>query len=426
MQVLAKYRRDLHDLIDIEKERNLTAEELRETHRLEDAIQRREEHIKQQRSLSVDGDVNGFFDIRAANIDNLSDGGFENAGEFLQALYRKARGEGFDDRLQALQVSSSLDEGGTGGFAVPTQFVARAFDNGPVGDDGVVLLNLCDKVPMKTDKMSAPGFVNNNHSTAPYGIAWGAISEGNDFSESSVEVRGIQLEARKHGALFYVTNEWLSDASPFMRSRLEQIFYRSLRWYVEGQLLNGTGAGTAKGVLVSSATLEISKESSQVADTLMTENILKMWARLLPGSHNRAIWMANQTCFPQLGTLSLTIKNVAGTENVGGSVVPLLQVNNSGMASAPATSILGRPLHFSEHLPALGNPGDIILLDPLLYVLGDRQSIVVDVSPHIKFTSDKTTYRAKARFDGQPAMSSTFTPKNGDTCGWAVKLAERA
>ena len=80
----------------------------------------------------------------------------------------------------------------------------------------------------------------------------------------------------------------------------------------------------------------------------------------------------------------------------------------------------------SEHLPALGDAGDLVLLDPLLYLLGDRQQIVLDASPHVRFESDQTVFRASARLDGQPIYSEVLTPKNGPTCGWLVKIAERA
>ena len=106
-----------------------------------------------------------------------------------------------------------------------------------------------------------------------------------------------------------------------------------------------------------------------------------------------------------------------------GSVVSLLQP--SGIANGPATSILGRPLYLSEHLPALGDAGDICLLDPMLYVLGDRKQIIVDASPHIRFQYDETAFRVQARFDAQPALSTVLTPANGDTCAWLVKIAAR-
>ena len=107
------------------------------------------------------------------------------------------------------------------------------------------------------------------------------------------------------------------------------------------------------------------------------------------------------------------------------SAVGLVQVNNSGIAGVPATTIFGRPFYLSEHLPSIGNSGDLVLLDPLLYLLGDRQQITLDVSPHLKFDYDQTVFRASVRVDGQPIYSAPLTPKNGDTCGWLVKIADR-
>jgi len=108
----------------------------------------------------------------------------------------------------------------------------------------------------------------------------------------------------------------------------------------------------------------------------------------------------------------------------GGGPVGLLQTNSS-ITGAPGVTILGRPLYMSEHLPAVGNSGDIVLLDPLLYLLGDRKQITLDASPHLKFDLDQTIFRASARLDGQPIYSTALTPKNGDTCGWLVKIDDR-
>ncbi|MCK4627014.1 MAG: phage major capsid protein, partial [Phycisphaerae bacterium] len=247
------------------------------------------------------------------------------------------------------------------------------------------------------------------------------IPEGTSFGDAQgAPMMGLQMEAHKSGALFYINNEWLDDASLGMRARLEKIFATSLRWYVESLLWGGTGAGEALGAIAAPGTLEISKEVGQPADSIFTENVVKMWARLLPGSHSRALWAANPTCFPYLATLYMAV-------GAGGSVTSLLQTGaSSGLAGAPATNILGRPLHFSEHLPVLGNAGDLMLLDPLMYLLGDRKVITLDASQDYRFGHDQTAFRAKIRFDGQPILDDVFTPANGDTCGWAVKIEERA
>jgi HK97 family phage major capsid protein len=343
--------------------------------------------------------------------------GFESVGEILQALYKRSKGEGMDPRLEPLQVRAGINEGtpSQGGFAVPEQLIYKSFTENL---EDTVLLKLCDKVPMTTDKLGIPIFGDDNHSTsAPFGIEWDQIPESGTFGDfQSVPFKKLGLVAHKSGALFSASNEWLSDADPAMRARLETIFQSSLRWYCESLLWTGTGAGQPLGALVGDGALSITKETGQTADTIMTDNIVKMWARLRPGSHNRAIFCANPTTFPMLATLSIGV-------GVGGNSVGLLQP--SGIAGAPATSILGRPLYLSEHLPSLGNAGDICLLDPLLYVLGDRKQIIVDASPHIRFQYDETAFRVQARFDGQPALSSVLTPANGDTCAWLVKIAER-
>jgi len=353
----------------------------------------------------------------ARAIGSGNTGGFDNMGDFLQALYRRSKGEGFDARLEPLQIRASIGESvpSSGGFAVPEQFVYKAFTEDL---QDTVLLQLCDKVTMTSDKLNIPIFGDDSHSTsAPFGIVWSQIAESADFGTAqSLPFKKLGLNAYKSGALFSASNEWLADADPAMRLRLEAIFQTSLRWYCESKLWTGTGVGQALGALVGPGALEIPKETGQQADTLMTENIVKMWARLRPGSHARAIFCANPTTFPMLATLSISI----GT---GGSVVSLLQP--SGIAGAPATSILGRPLFLSEHLPALGEAGDICLLDPLLYTLADRKQITVDASPHHRFQYDETSFRVQARFDGQPALNSVLTPANGDTCAWLVKIAAR-
>jgi HK97 family phage major capsid protein len=349
----------------------------------------------------------------------FSNGGFEDAADFFVALYRKSRGEGLDERLKPLAVQASSIGSGTpsqGGFAVPEEFVYRAF-----AEDlqDTVLLQLCDKITMKSDTLNVPGFADDNHSTsAPFGIGWSQIPESGSFGDAqALPFKKMTLKAHKSGALFSASNEWLSDADPAMRARLDGIFRASLRWYVESLLWNGTGAGEALGALNGAGALSIAKEGGQSSDSILTDNILKMWARLRPGSHSRAIWAANPTCFPQLATLSIAI----GT---GGAVVSLLQP--SGIAGGPATSILGRPLYLSEHLPALGNAGDIVLLDPLLYLLGNRREIVVDASPHARFSYDETCFRASARLDAQPALNAPLTPANGDPVAWLTRIAERA
>jgi HK97 family phage major capsid protein len=395
-----------------EEGRRLNGEELGLVAEMEGVINGLKKELP-ERPLTLQGPGNRSFGGTAHG----DSGGFDNVGDVMQALYKKSRGEGFDRRLEALQFRAGINETvpSEGSFAIPTQFVERALNEGL---EDTVLLQLCDRQLMTTNSMTCPAFVDNSHlATAPFGITWAQIAENGSWGTlQGTPFRSMTLNAYKSGALFLVSNEWLSDSSSGIKQRLENIWRASLRWYVEDLMWSGTGAGMALGALVGGGALSVPKEIGQKADTLMTENVVKMWSRLRPGSHARAIWGCNASCFPDLATLSLSV----GT---GGAPVSLLQPFN--IAGAPSTAILGRPLYISEHLPAIGDSGDFCLLDPSLYLLGDRQQVLMDVSPHLKFDSDQTVFRISVRLDAQPIYNEVLTPKNGPTAGWLVKIVDR-
>ena len=74
----------------------------------------------------------------------------------------------------------------------------------------------------------------------------------------------------------------------------------------------------------------------------------------------------------------------------------------------------------------LGAQGDLSFVDFGMYLIGDYQAVTVDSSKHVKFTSDKTTYRMIARNDGRPWLLSALTPHNNSPSLSAfVQLAAR-
>lgn len=178
------------------------------------------------------------------------------------------------------------------------------------------------------------------------------------------------------------------------------------------------GVGPISGAILSDGGVEVDAETGQAAATLVTENITKMWSRLLPGRYSNAMWVANESTKPALCELSVT----AGT---GGGPVGFVS-GDRGAALQPPTTLLGRPIFFNEMLPGLGTSGDIVLLDPTLYVFGGRTEILVEASPHERFSYDEVVFRAKVRCCGTPALRDTVTGKDSVERGWLVKLATRS
>jgi HK97 family phage major capsid protein len=177
----------------------------------------------------------------------------------------------------------------------------------------------------------------------------------------------------------------------------------AMGFYEDLDFLSGNGVGAPLGALHSSNTalVSVTAASGQAANTIVWENVIAMYARMLPSSLNTAVWVASPDTFAQLATMALSI----GT---GGSAVWLTDGRG-----APVLTLLGRPVIMTEKAPAaLGSVGDLSFVDFSMYLIGDYQTLTIDSSPHVKFTSDKTTFRAIARNDGRPWLQSPLTPHN--------------
>ena len=125
-------------------------------------------------------------------------------------------------------------------------------------------------------------------------------------------------------------------------------------------------------MLNGSAAIEVTKESGQVADTIVWENIVKMYSRMLPARWAARSGSPRINSFPELATMALSV----GT---GGSAVWL----NNGVEGPPMT-ILGRPVIFTEKAPVVGDAGDITFVDFGYYLIGDRQVMQASAPPALQ------------------------------------------
>jgi len=116
--------------------------------------------------------------------------------------------------------------------------------------------------------------------------------------------------------------------------------------------------------------------TGQAADTIVYENVLKMWSRLIANARSDAIWCVNQDCEPQLHSMSLAV----GT---GGAPVYLPA---GGAAQSPYATLFGRPVVPIEQCQTVGNTGDIILASfGKGYILSQKGGIQSDMSIHVRF-----------------------------------------
>ena len=149
--------------------------------------------------------------------------------------------------------------------------------------------------------------------------------------------------------------------------------------------MTGDGVGQPLGFINCPASVSVSAESGQAAATIVYENLCGMYARMLPTSLGNAVWIANIGIFKQLATMALSVGTGGGPVWIGGNY----QGGAVSAADAPPATIFGRPVFFSEKVPALGTTGDISFMDPAYYLVGDRQAMQLSSSEHYAFANDR-------------------------------------
>jgi HK97 family phage major capsid protein len=340
---------------------------------------------------------------------------FENSGDYFRTIWHNTnRTADTQARLQRVRNAFSSNVPSEGGFLIPETLRSEMLS---ISLELSIVRSRARVIPMESLRVPFPAVDSTSNVSSVYGGVVGYwTEEGAALQSSEAKFSRVVLDAKKLTAYTEVPNELISDSLVSFQAFLDQIFPEALGFYEDDAFLNGTGVGEPLGALAAgnSASIVVAKEASQPADTILWENIVKMYSRMLPGSLARAVWIIPPNAFPELATMALSV----GT---GGSAIWL----NNGVEGPPMT-ILGRPVIVSEKVPPLGDEGDINFVDFGFYLIGDRQAMSATSSEHYKFGNDMTAYRIIERVDGRPWLQSPITPKNnGDTLSPFVKLGAR-
>lgn len=343
----------------------------------------------------------------------LDDLGFVNLGDFARSVFNKTNRA--DPRMaKVLEVMNaySANDPASAGTLIPETFRSEIME---LALEGAIVRPRATVITMTGGKVSLPYVDETTHAGGVFfgGMTFSWTAESGAIAATEAKFGRVTLEANKLTGGARIPNELWNDA-PALNSWLYRSIPRGINFVEDVAFLTGTGVGQPLGVHNSPALITVTKETAQAAATINTQNILKMYARMLPQSLDGAVWLANPTTFPQLMTLSIAV----GT---GGAPVAMVDIHGS-----PVMTMLGRPLILTEKVPALGSAGDIGLYDFGFYLVGDRQSVSLESSEHSRFMNDETELRAILRVDGRPWIQSALTPRNGDTLSPFVILGARA
>ncbi|MEU4804320.1 phage major capsid protein [Actinosynnema sp. NPDC023587] len=331
----------------------------------------------------------------------LLDNRFPSANEFIYNIWHlNQTPEAMATRAEISNAFGSVVPS-DGGFLVPETLRSQLLE---IALEESVVRPLATVVPMESARVPFPMIDSTTNAGSVFGgmlAYWG--EEGAALTESSAKFGRIVLDARKLTGLSAVPSELLQDSLISFTALIERLWPQALAWYEDVAFMTGSGVGEPLGFLGAgnNASVAVAAETSQEADTIYAENIIKMYSRMLPASLNRAVWIVSPEAIPQLYTMALSV----GT---GGA--PVMLVNAAG--PGPAT-MLGRPIIVSEKAGRLGDRGDVAFVDLAYYLVGDRQLMTAASSTDYQFGSDKTTFRIIQRVDGRPWLQSAITPQNG-------------
>lgn len=358
-----------------------------------------------------------------------ADGIFKNASEFFRATWHRAHKMRDWQQLapklekldQAIKNSYGSEVPGDGGFLIPEELRSEILQ---LALETAVVRPRATVIPMSSLRVPIPMIDDTTHASSILGgvtAYW--TEEAAALTESQASFDRVVLDAKKLTAYAEVPNELLMDA-PAFAGFFNSTFPKAISWFEDVAFLTGTGTGEPLGFIGSPVSVLQAVETGQNAGngaTIVWENIVKMYSRMLPTSLGRAVWIASIDTFPQLATMALSVGTGGGPVWIGNFA------GGQGGADAPPISILGRPVFFTEKTGPLGTPGDINFVDLSYYLIGDRMEMQVSASEHYKFANDKTAYRVLSRVDGKPWLQSALTPKNGGpTLSPVVELATRS
>lgn len=320
-------------------------------------------------------------DVKTFTLENGGDAK-ELAGNRLAAVAKAATG------------SSELVDA-DGGFLVQQDFMTqldrRAVDSGILAsrvDTREVAGN-----GLKWNELDDYDRRKGNHAVTTY---W--LEEAGTKTASKPTFIRRSMELEKLIGMYYSTDELLEDA-PALAGEVSQWFGEEFGFQLDDAIYDGTGGGKPRGILQSNALVSVAKETSQTADTVVAENVVKMFARMPARYLAGAAWIVNQDVLPQLPLMKISDQPVYLPPN--------------GLIDAPAGMLLGKPIIVSEHAKTVGDKGDIMFANLAQYKLIRKGGIKGASSIHVRFVNDETAFRWVMRTNGDTKWSKSMTPTNG-------------
>lgn len=333
---------------------------------------------------------------------------FNSFGEQLQAIAKAQRTHTTDQRLTGAYNSASglgSQIGTEGGFLITPEyadtFISKTYDNS-------IILGRADIYePEKfLSEFKIPKF---NETSRADGSRLGGVrvyrtAEAEEIEKSSFKVGEMAFAGNPLKGLCFVTEEMLQDAA-MLEKIVTDAFSKELAFTADFESYRGSGVGENLGIINSGAVIQIDPETEQ-SDSIVIDNIDKMWARCWGAGRANSIWVYNQ--------------------GIEADILAAIRETRYFETAAPYNTLLGRPMIPAEFCSAPGDYGDFALITPSEYAVAKSKKTDLVTSIHVKFLTGEMAFRFVVWLQAMPKWESPITPRFGtDTLSPFVVLKAR-
>ena len=308
-----------------------------------------------------------------------------------------------DERLEKVNNAAGITgtNGPDGGFALQEDFAGAILESAVQSSP---LLNRLDRYTCSSaaNAMRWLHADETDVSTSVFGgiqMYWAA--EGATVAASKPRFREMKLDLEKMMGFCYCTDEMLQDAA-FLTGFVGNGFILAADRLLTESVIAGDGVGKPLGLLNSGAMVIVDKETSQAAGTFQGANAIKMQARAMPKGRERLVWLMHPDLEEQLPYLSIQ----------SGEAAKFLWNPEGGLGNFDTQRVLNKPVLFEDSCPALGSKGDVMLVDPMQYILLSKGTAKQDWSIHVEFLTDQNCFRMVFRCNGAPKVNKPLKIKN--------------
>jgi HK97 family phage major capsid protein len=249
------------------------------------------------------------------------------------------------------------------------------------------------------------------------GVTFSIVADGKPIPASNPQFGVTALDARKLAALITpVPNELADDAAAAFSDLFSRIMGMGLAWETDDLFFTGNGVNEPEGLLNCPAAVKVTRNPPSGFNVGHLD-VVTMLKQLHPASKKRATWLASEDVFDQL----LELYEIAGTAPSGQMIPPPQTLKFNSMTGT--WELLGVELEVTDHQPPAGTPGDLVLCDLSLYMIGSREMMTVErAQKGATFTADASAYRVRTRIDGRYIVQEPYTLANGKVVSPLVTL----